>query len=90
MKKLFVGNVPYSATEDQLKELFTVCGTVSNVNIINKDKDGRKQCFAFVEMTEGAKDAITMINEREFGGRKLFVSEARERQSKPQREYGRR
>ena len=78
-KKLYVGNLPYSATEQDLQDLFAKAGTVESVNLMRDMATGRARGFAFVEMAtdEDAQNAISSLNNREFGGRNLTVNEAR-------------
>lgn len=82
-KKLYVGNLPYSATEQDLQDLFAGAGTVDTVNVMRDMATGRARGFAFVEMAseEDAQNAITMFNDRDFGGRNLSVNEARPKTS---------
>jgi cold-inducible RNA-binding protein len=77
--KLYVGNLPYEVTEDELQELFAGAGTVESVNIMRDRMTGRARGFAFVEMAtdDEAQAAITQLNEKPFGGRSLTVNEAR-------------
>ena len=78
-KRLYVGGLPYSTTEDALRDAFAQCGTVTSVAIIKDKMTGRSKGFGFVEMAsdEGADKAIEMWNGNEFEGRKLTVNEAR-------------
>jgi len=78
-KKLYIGNLPFSATEQVLHDTFSQCGTVASVKIITDRASGRSKGFGFVEMTtdEEAADAITKLNGAEYEGRPLTVSEAR-------------
>ncbi len=79
--KLYVGNLPYSTTEDELRNLFGQAGTVSSVAVI-KDRDtGQSKGFAFVEMSTQveAEKAISMFNGHSMGQRELKVSLARPR-----------
>jgi RNA recognition motif-containing protein len=80
-KKLYVGNIPFSATEDDLRSLFERHGTVSSVNVITDRETGRPRGFAFVEMEDaGAADkAIRELDGTDFGGRNIRVNEAQER-----------
>jgi cold-inducible RNA-binding protein len=80
-KKLFVGNVPYQVTEDQLKEVFSAAGEVESVAIITDRETGRPRGFVFVEMTteEGAQKAVETLHGTDVGGRAINVSEARPR-----------
>jgi|SRR6187401_1809366 cold-inducible RNA-binding protein len=78
-RKLYVGNLPYSADEQALQELFGSAGTVETVSVMRDMATGRARGFAFVEMAsdEDAQKAITMLNDKDFGGRNLMVNEAR-------------
>jgi len=78
-KKLFVGNLPFQATEDSLRDIFSGIGNVESVAIITDRATGRSKGFGFVEMsTEAeAKKAIEELDGKEFEGRKMFVSEAK-------------
>ena len=77
--KLYVGGLPYSATQDELTELFSAHGTVASANIISDKFTGQSRGFGFVEMSseDEAKAAIEALNSTEFGGRTLTVNEAR-------------
>ncbi len=80
MKKLYIGNLPFSATEDQLHEWFSQVGvTPSGVNLIRDRFTGQSRGFAFVEVNadEDADRAINSLNGQNFGGRNLVVNEAR-------------
>ena len=86
MKKLYIGNLPFSATEDQLQEWFSQIGiSPSGVNLIRDRFTGQSRGFAFVEVSsdEDADRAINSLNGQNFGGRNLVVNEAR-----PQAERG--
>ena len=87
MKKLYVGGVSYSTTEQGLSDAFSKAGEVASVAIIMDKMTGRSKGFGFVEMTteEGAKAAIDMWNGKELDGRKLTVNEARPREERPAR-----
>ena len=78
-KRLYVGNVSFKATEDQLREFFATVGVVETIRMIVVPQTGQPKGFAFVEMTsdEVAKKAITALNGKPFLGRDLRVSEAR-------------
>ena len=80
--KLYVGNLPYSATEEELSTLFGQAGTVTSVAIIKDRETGRSKGFAFVEMSssEEAQKAINMLTGHMLGGRDLRVSIARPRE----------
>ena len=77
--KHYVGGLPYSATEQQLNELFGAHGTVASAKIISDKFTGQSRGFGFVEMSSDAeaKAAITALNDTDMGGRKLTVNEAK-------------
>ena len=79
-KKLYVGNLPFTATEEDLRNAFSPFGEVTSVSIITDRETGRPRGFAFVEM-ENADAAIAELNGKDLGGRTLTVNEARERTS---------
>lgn len=78
-KKLYVGGLPYSTTNDELRDAFAQSGTVTSATIIMDKMTGRSKGFGFVEMANDAEAdaAIEMWNGKEFGGRSLTVNEAR-------------
>jgi RNA recognition motif-containing protein len=80
-KRIFVGNLPFSATEDMLRDLFAQHGEVSSVNIVKDKFTDRSRGFAFVEMAQdaAATAAIAALNQYTMDGRPLTVNEARER-----------
>lgn len=79
-RKIYVGNLPFSATEAQLTELFGVHGAVLSVALITDRETGRPRGFGFVEMEgEGAESAIEALDGTLLGGRRLRVNEARQR-----------
>lgn len=77
--KLFVGSLPYSTTDDDLKDLFAQSGTVASAKVIFDRESGRSKGFGFVEFEsdDEAKAAIESLNGKDFGGRSLVVNEAR-------------
>ncbi len=79
MKNLYVGNLPHSATEPQLRSLFEAHGTVERVNIITDKETGRPKGFAFIEMTEAseADKACLALSGTAMEGRALRVNEAK-------------
>jgi cold-inducible RNA-binding protein len=79
MKKLFVGNLSFQTTEDELRSLFEQFGEVRDVHVATDRMTGRARGFAFVEMSddEAAERAIAAVNGKEVGGRALNVNEAR-------------
>ncbi len=78
-RKLYVGNLPFTAGEQELQDLFGSAGQVESVNIVRDMATGRARGFAFVEMVteEDAQNAITKLHDTQFGGRNLTVNEAR-------------
>jgi hypothetical protein len=80
MKKMYVGNLPFSATEDQVRTLFSKHGNVQSVSLINDRETGRPRGFGFVEMdAEGLEAAIKALNGYEMDGRALKVNEAQDK-----------
>jgi cold-inducible RNA-binding protein len=78
LKKIFVGNLDFSATEESIRALFAPHGAVESVNLVTDRETGRSRGFAFVEMAEGDADkAIAALNGTKLGGRALNVNEAR-------------
>jgi len=80
-KKLFVGNLPFDTTSDQLSELFARAGSVQSATVMNDRATGRSRGFGFVEMSteDEARKAVDEFNGKEFQGRNLNVDVARER-----------
>jgi len=86
MKKMYVGNLPWSTTEDDLKQLFAEYGDVQSVAVITDRETGRSRGFGFVEMEPSEADnAMRELDGRDFGGRNLRVNEA---QKKERRGFG--
>jgi cold-inducible RNA-binding protein len=83
--KLFVGNLTFTATENDLQDHFAQAGVVVSVNIMQDRMTGRSRGFAFVEMAsqEDAQKAIQMFHSKDFQGRALTVNEARPREDRP-------
>src|SRR5579863_9674806 len=77
--KLYVGGLPYSTTQDELRDAFSQAGAVASTSIIMDKMTGRSRGFGFVEMENDAdaQKAIEMWNGKDFGGRKLTVNEAK-------------
>lgn len=81
MKKIYVGNLPWSASDNDLRDLFAEYGTVHSASVVTDRDTGRSRGFGFVEMDEGdAERAIGELNGKEFGSRALRVNEAHGRQ----------
>ena len=83
--KLFVGNVDFNATENDLQDHFSKAGTVLTANIVQDRMTGKARGFAFVEMSseEEAQRAVSELNGSDFAGRKLTVNEARPKEERP-------
>ncbi|HTO87863.1 MAG TPA: RNA-binding protein [Thermoanaerobaculia bacterium] len=77
--KLYVGNLPYSTTEEDLRNLFSQYGNVDNVAVVTDRDTGRSRGFGFVEFADDneARNAISALSGQEYGGRALTVNEAR-------------
>ncbi|MBG0774833.1 MAG: RNA-binding protein [Desulfovibrionaceae bacterium] len=76
---IYVGNLPWSASEEEVREAFAQYGDVQSVKLIEDRETGRPRGFAFVEMESGAAEAIEALDGSTFGGRTLKVNEARPR-----------
>ncbi len=87
---IYVGNLPYDTTEDQLQDLFGQFGEVQQTSIITDRATGRSRGFGFVEMSddEDAQQAIDELNGKDFNGRSLTVNQAKPKTSRPRRNGG--
>jgi RNA recognition motif-containing protein len=84
---IYVGNLSYQATEDEVRTLFEEYGSVSRVSLITDRDTGRARGFGFVEMErEGGNNAIAGLDGQEFQGRNLRINEARPREERPRRQ----
>jgi RNA recognition motif-containing protein len=85
MKNLYVGNLPHSTTEAELRAAFEAHGAVEKVSIVTDRDTGRSRGFAFVEMTNAgeAEKAIAALNGQEMGGRALTINEAKPKTDRP-------
>lgn len=82
-KKIFVGNLPFATTSEELKEVFAVYGEVLSAHVVTDRISGRSRGFGFVEMEPEAADAaISALNGKELAGRPLRVDQAKERPSR--------
>ena len=82
-KRIYVGNLPYSATEEEVRDLFSQHGDIISVAMITDRETGRFRGFCFVEMEDDAAEAaIAALNDQEMGGRALRVNEARPREDR--------
>ena len=84
---IFVGNIPFSSTEEDLRSIFSEHGDVASVKVIKDMETGRSRGFAFVTMSNDseAQAAIESLNEQEFQGRRIKVNESRPRTDRPRR-----
>ncbi|MDD9818191.1 MAG: RNA-binding protein [Gammaproteobacteria bacterium] len=82
---MYVGNLPYSVTEEELRNIFTPFGEVSSVNLITDKFSGQSRGFGFVEMPNNADadKAIKALNDKTYSGRKMKVNQARPRGERP-------
>lgn len=81
-KNLYVGNLPFGSTADDLKNAFSQYGTVTQAQVISDKETGRSRGFGFVEMSDGAEEAVAALNGSDFQGRTLTVNEARPREDR--------
>jgi RNA recognition motif-containing protein len=83
-KNIYVGNLPWSATEDEVRSAFAAYGDVTSVKLIEDRETGRPRGFGFVEMDDaGAAEAIENLDGKDFGGRNIKVNEAKPRVERP-------
>ncbi|MBU1249279.1 MAG: RNA-binding protein [Proteobacteria bacterium] len=83
-KKLYVGNLSWSSTEDEVRAAFEAYGEVTSINLIEDRETGRPRGFGFVEMDDaGAMEAIKNLDGKDLGGRTLKVNEAKAREERP-------
>ena len=83
-KNLYVGNLPWSATEQEIRNTFAAYGEVISVKLVEDRETGRPRGFGFVEMDDqGGADAVEALDGKDFGGRNLKVNEARPREQRP-------
>ena len=82
-KKLYVGNIAFQTTEEELRQVFGQYGTVTSAQVVTDRETGRSRGFAFVEMSDGADQAIAAMNGADLGGRTLTVNEAKPREDRP-------
>lgn len=84
-KKLYVGNLPFSTTPEDLRQAFSQHGNVTSAMVVEDRDTGRSRGFGFVEMSSGGDVAIDRLNGSQFQGRTLTVNEARPREDRPRR-----
>jgi len=85
--KIYVGNLSWTADENELRDAFAAHGEVTSLQVITDRETGRSRGFAFVEMANDAeaKNAISAVNNKEIDGRQLKVNEAKPRNERPER-----
>jgi RNA recognition motif-containing protein len=81
-KKLYVGNLSFKTTSDDLRDTFTAYGSVDSAQVVTDRETGRSRGFGFVEMGEGAESAIESLNGSDLHGRQITVNEARPREDR--------
>jgi RNA recognition motif-containing protein len=81
-KNIYVGNLTFQTTADDLRELFAPYGTVTSAQVVSDRDTGRSRGFGFVEMADGGDAAISALNGKEVGGRTLTVNEAKPREDR--------
>ncbi|MBM3201279.1 MAG: RNA-binding protein [Chlamydiae bacterium] len=89
--KLYVGNLPFSHSEEDVRRIFAAYSTVTNCTLVKDAETGRSRGFAFVELSsdDEARNAISDLHNKQVGTRALVVNEARPRESRPPRDGGR-
>lgn len=87
---IYVGNLPYALSDDELRDLFGQFGEVSSASVIRDRETGRSKGFGFVEMSNqtAAGEAIKALHDTDLKGRKLVVNEARPREDRPRPRFG--
>jgi RNA recognition motif-containing protein len=84
---IYVGNLPFSATEKSIRDLFSIYGMVESVKLITDRETGRLRGFGFVEMVSGANEAIAALREKVLDGRNLTVNHAKPREQRQPRQW---
>ena len=89
-RRLYIGNLPYKATDEELRELFSQAGAVANVQVMRDTATGRARGFGFIEMAtdEGAQKAVEQFHQYQMQGRALVVNEARPKGAGGDRSFG--
>lgn len=81
MSKIYIGNLPFTVSEDEIRQLFSQYGSVTSVSLITDRDTGAPRGFGFVEMEEGAKEAISALDNKEMAGRSIRVNEAKPKEN---------
>lgn len=79
---IYVGNLSFNTTEEEIRELFGAYGTVESIKLITDRETGRPRGFGFVEMASGGNEAIAALHEKDLGGRNLTVNLAKPREDR--------
>ena len=87
-KNLYVGNLSFQTTADDLREAFAAYGAVTRAQVVSDRDTGRSRGFGFVEMADGGDEAIAALNGAQFQGRALTVNEAKPREDRPRQAGG--
>ena len=87
MTNIYIGNLPFSTSEDEVRDLFSAYGTVDNVSLIADRETGRLRGFGFVEMSSGGDEAVAALNQSELSGRRLVVNLAKPREERRPRRW---
>jgi len=88
LKKLFIGNLAFGTTSEDLTHLCSQFGEVTTSNVVTDRETGRSRGFAFVEMINGGDEAVQALNQQDFQGRNLTVNEAKPREDRPRSSGG--
>ena len=88
-KNVYVGNLSFQTTADELREMFAQYGNVTRAQVVSDRETGRSRGFGFVEMSDGGDEAIAALNGAQLGGRTITVNEARAREDRPRTSGGR-
>ena len=87
MTNIYIGNLPFSTNEEEVRDLFSAYGIVDTVSLITDRETGRLRGFGFVEMSSGGDEAIAALNQTELGGRRLVVNLAKPREERRPRRW---
>ena len=86
--RIYIGNLPYTSNEEEIRELFGSYGAVDSVDLLTDRETGRPRGFGFVDMSSGGAEAVSALHDSAFGGRTLTVNEARPREPRSDRGGG--
>ncbi len=80
---IYVGNLPFSTTEEEIRDLFSAYGAVESIKLITDRETGQLRGFGFVEMASGGDEAIAALHEKDLSGRNIVVNKAKPREERP-------